>query len=272
MTNLGMRTVTPELAKDWLDNAPKRSDGSFVNRTIDEKRVGGYARSMERDEWSPLVGKILFGENGDLLGGYHTLSAIVKSGVTLEIPVVTEATEQDFVNEGVGRNQTLTDRMKHKDITFYVESSQLARLLFSLDIEGEYNFSNSRVLPAQIELLDLVMAEPLREEACTYMKAVSKDLPVNKGPLGLAYIVFMRQDPEKAKEFLTGFRTGANLAEDSPIYRVREFFQKNSHTKMNQYKQFYFILDAWKKFLASESCPRRINNVKETKYTKASIN
>lgn len=273
MTSLKLEVVTPELASKWLDEAPKRADGSYVNRTINEQRVDGYARSMKRDSWSPLVGKILFGEAGDLLGGYHTLSAIAKSGVTLEVPVVYNATEQDFMNEGVGRNQTLKDRLKHKDVTYYVESSQLAKLLYSLDVEGEYNFGNNKVLPSQLELMELVLNETLREEACVYMKAVKNDkLPVKSGPVGLAYIVFHRENTEKADEFFYGFRTGANLPEDSPVFRVREFFVKNYDKKMNEYRQFYFLSDAWKKFLAGESCPRRINFVKDALYTKASIN
>lgn len=80
-----VENITPEIAKNYLamncDN----------NRRIQQRRVDVYAEMMKAGEWKLNGEGIHFDSNGHLLNGQHRLSAIVKSGVTVQMLVVKNA-------------------------------------------------------------------------------------------------------------------------------------------------------------------------------------
>jgi len=68
-------SVTPEMAKRWLDN------NNNHNRDISEFRVSQYVADMEEDRWKFNGETIQFDRSGMLLNGQHRLMAIFVSGI-----------------------------------------------------------------------------------------------------------------------------------------------------------------------------------------------
>lgn len=60
------------------------------NRDIKLVRVNTYVKDMLANNWIQTGESIKFDLNGDLIDGQHRLTAIVKSGVTLELVVIEE--------------------------------------------------------------------------------------------------------------------------------------------------------------------------------------
>lgn len=76
-----LKTVTPRMAKDWL----KRN---VRNRAVRPSMVDAYARDMLAGRWQVTGEAIKFDTNDALSDGQHRLSAIVKSGVAVEMLIV----------------------------------------------------------------------------------------------------------------------------------------------------------------------------------------
>lgn len=76
----GTKVITPEIAEEMLKH-------NFVNRTINKRRVEGYARDMKLMRWENIVDGIAlqFDMEWNLLNGQHRLEAIKMSGIPMEM-------------------------------------------------------------------------------------------------------------------------------------------------------------------------------------------
>jgi hypothetical protein len=90
MKTASFMTITPAMAKKWLEtcnnaNRPKR--GWWFE---------AIAAAMLRGEWIATHQGIAFSKNGNLIDGQHRLSAIVKTGISIEMLVVTGVDDAAF--------------------------------------------------------------------------------------------------------------------------------------------------------------------------------
>lgn len=77
-----MMTVTPELAQRWLSQRNTR------NRNISVQKVQSYSSDMKSGRWQAThQNAIAFYKDGNLADGQHRLSAIVASGISIELMV-----------------------------------------------------------------------------------------------------------------------------------------------------------------------------------------
>ncbi len=74
--------VTPALAREWLEKHNRR------NRPLREAVVDRYAEQMKEGEWQETGDTVKFGADGLLYDGQHRLSAVARSGRTVELWVV----------------------------------------------------------------------------------------------------------------------------------------------------------------------------------------
>lgn len=65
--------------------AAKLLEGNTRNRAINQRAVNRYAAAMQRGEWKVGNDAICVGPDGTLLNGQHRLTAVVQSGVTVEL-------------------------------------------------------------------------------------------------------------------------------------------------------------------------------------------
>lgn len=91
--------VTPELAAHWLA-------GNTVNRNLRNRIVDMYARDMAAGDWRVTGESIKLSRDGRLLDGQHRLSAVIKSGCTIQMYVVSGLDDdaQKVMDSGVQRN------------------------------------------------------------------------------------------------------------------------------------------------------------------------
>lgn len=97
--------VTPETAEVWLD-------GNKDNRHIRPSVVSRYARAMKEGRWSASPDAITLSTDGRLLNGQHRLSAVIKSGVTVSMFVVTNMPEASFSNMDRGVPRAYADYLR----------------------------------------------------------------------------------------------------------------------------------------------------------------
>ena len=74
--------VTPAQAEEWLGHNTR-------NRHLRKPVVAQYARDMLAGAWGRSESAICFAATGELLNGQHRLHAVIKSGVTVRMLVMT---------------------------------------------------------------------------------------------------------------------------------------------------------------------------------------
>lgn len=74
-------TVTPEMAKQWLEMNMSN------NRPVMKSTVHSYARMMRNGKWNLTHQGIAFDENGELIDGQHRLYAVVEANIPVTMNV-----------------------------------------------------------------------------------------------------------------------------------------------------------------------------------------
>lgn len=118
--------ITPEKAKEYLKC-------NVMNRSLSEERVDYYTRLMKDGLWEANGEAVQFLEGGVLGNGQHRLSAIVKSGVSIEMVIVTNVRKKAFSTYDGGKNRTVSDLFS----IYGVESNAACS-----SIVGKYCFLN----------------------------------------------------------------------------------------------------------------------------------
>lgn len=88
--------VTPQLAAEFLEK-------NANNRSLSNAVVEHYAMQMRSGKWIANGETIKFGSNGELVDGQHRLQAIIQSGVTVTMVVVTGVPEGSKETIDVGK-------------------------------------------------------------------------------------------------------------------------------------------------------------------------
>lgn len=102
-----MITVTPDLAKKWLEQKNKR------NRNLSPKKVDAYASDMTFGRWAAThQNAIAFYRDGNLADGQHRLAAIVKSGMSIEFMVWFGLEDSSAYGIDAHRMRTTVDQIK----------------------------------------------------------------------------------------------------------------------------------------------------------------
>ncbi len=97
--------VTPEIAVNWLER-------NSNNRDLKNSRVQLYAADMKNGKWLPGGATIKFDTNGNILNGQHCLWAVIESGVTIEVFVMSGVDPEVFKVEDNHIGRTILDAMK----------------------------------------------------------------------------------------------------------------------------------------------------------------
>lgn len=134
--------VSPDLAAQWLG-------GNTVNRNLRARVVDMYARDMAAGNWRVTGESIKLSKSGRLLDGQHRLSAVIKSGVTIQMYVVfdLEDAAQEVMDSGIQRNAA--DALTMSGVKNAATYTAVARLAIAFErgdkMIGKGGITNSEV-------------------------------------------------------------------------------------------------------------------------------
>lgn len=97
--------ITPSIAESLLSTTDH-------NRAIDLNRVRMYRSAMERGEWKSNGESIKIDKHGRLLDGQHRLTAIVDSGLTIPMLIVSDLDYSVFDTIDSGKSRTGGDVLR----------------------------------------------------------------------------------------------------------------------------------------------------------------
>jgi hypothetical protein len=214
--------VTPEMAAGWLKNNPR-------NRNLNAKVVDDLARAILQGNWALNGEAIKLSSDGQLLDGQHRLSAIVKSGATVEMLVVTglEPWTQDTMD--TGRKRTTADVLAiHGEGNTNVLAAVTKRV-WMLE-QGNHKFANFSS-PSTLELMETLERFPtLRRSTEIGVRVNSEYRAAGASVTGTAHHILHRVDESDAAEFFARLGTGAELPLEHPLLTLRRRLQRDRDT------------------------------------------
>lgn len=245
--------VTPEVAEKWLGK-------NVHNRNVRPRTVDSYARDMAAGQWQITGEAIKFASNGDLLDGQHRLLAVIQSGVTIEMLVVSglDPAAQEAMDSGTAR--TTGDALRLRGETaHYSALAAAARVCIyaeagqSLDPGGQRRITTPEVLTFIEANSDLRAAV---EMGSSYHRQI--DMPQSV----LAYAIwrFARVDVEACNTFIAKVAEKTLMTKGDPVLalvnRLAEVRRNSRRVTRDDYASLMFrAWNYWRKGRPIQALP-----------------
>lgn len=215
-------TVTPERASAWLAN-------NHRNRNLNQKTVADLARVMTTGEWALNGEAVKISVDGQLLDGQHRLAAIIESGVSVQMLVVTDLLSWTQDTMDTGRKRTTAD-------VFAIHGEGNTNVLAAVTKrawmweQGNHKFANFST-PSTLELIEMLERFPtLRRSAEIGVRVNQEYRAAGASVTGTAHHILHRVDESDAVEFFARLGNGAELPLDHPILTLRRRLQRDRDT------------------------------------------
>ena len=221
--------VTPEIAARWLKNNGK-------NRNLSAVHAKRLAAVMAAGNWSLNGQTISFDDQGRLLDGQHRLTAVVLSGVSVDMAVATEVVDErafqtyDAIQLKRGANQIARMMAPIKNAT---KVSSAARIIMAWEAASSYHefinyFSGSKFI------------DPFPEDVAAKTVEISEEFNAVFDSLGsfiklararsawvALVIILKRIDPVSTESFVYKLREGLFTDPNDPVKLLREKMLKD---------------------------------------------
>lgn len=201
--------ITPAIAKAWLDPAINHG-----NRRYRPHHAADLAREMTNGRWTYNNDAIAFGADGRLLNGQHRLNAIILSGKTLEMLVVRGLSDDDFKNMDGNLKRANHDRIHL--VNEYTQNHLICQAIRTYLHETSGLHGAISVGEIETEFL-------MKDAAWTWIGEVGVGInaKLKKAGIMASLAIYRFVKPDMAGMFMDGYRTGGDLAADSPILKLR---------------------------------------------------
>jgi hypothetical protein len=206
-----LMNVTPEIARDWLDQ-------TRINRPLQTHQVKAYARDMRNGGWRPVGDPIRIDRNNNLIDGQHRLSAIVESGVTLPLIVVTGLEPEDQLVLDSGVKRRAGDQLALLGQKNSIRVASVARGLFAIDQGRVYD---SKLRPTNQEIFDTMARYPALIDSVNAVEGISRQTGLTPLNAGLAHVIGSDRIPVTTYRFFDKLKTGVNLTATDPALLLR---------------------------------------------------
>ena len=210
--DMGVVTVTPVMAKTWLENNP-------INRPLRRKWALHLAEEMRGGRWHINGSTISFTKDGKLLDGQHRLTAIIESGKAVQMLVARNVDEYAFRSIDTGFRRSAAQIFGIDKIKNASASAAIARWIHNIEQGG---VEHDRLSP--FALMEVYEAHPLIEKyamAQTH-KGIKELMP--SACLSVFVLSAEKYGPSVTDLFLYQFQTGEDMKRGSPVYELRERF------------------------------------------------
>lgn len=205
----GLQEITPDQAERWL-----MSDTNFSNRGLRQHHVEFLAREMSESRWRTTHQGIAFGTNGRLLDGQHRLAAIVRSGLTIEMMVSVDLDPEAFRAMDGGITRANADRI-------HLVNDQPENRIICIAIREFLVETTTNNKPS----VGLIEEEFLKkDEAWMWLgrEMIGVNPKLRKAGVLASLGLYRWVKPEKAADFLFGYRNGSGLTTGSPVLCLRD--------------------------------------------------
>lgn len=233
--------ITPEIARQYLE----RNTANY--RALSNVKVKSYAEDMRNGRWETNGEAIVFSKDGTLKNGQHRLHAIIESGATIELLVVTGVSDDATIYDwGMGR--TVNQWGKANGIHIPTPVAGAAKIICSGFRAGQPKGTVTKYIETHYDEL---------KEANRISGTGKKNALGYKASVCLAVYIFRRYQllhDDVLENFFRIFNTGTIDAEQrrdpsAPLVASRQFLTKiPSGSAASQMRQFEVVMQALQDF------------------------
>lgn len=231
-------TITPELAKEWLQEKLQ------VQRNIRSSATGMLVRLINSDKWKLNGATIVFNDADppELSDGQHRLTACVESDRPIISLVLWGVPTDAFwtMDTGVARNGA--DAIKALGHNNQTALSAGAQLFWRYD-KGLPLKHGGDLRTSPVEIQEVITANPDLVDAVQYARPCSEIIR-SQGAGVFCFCVLNRIDHDDAVEFFAKLASGENLIKGDPVLELR----RRLTNRPPPLERIYLIFKAWNFF------------------------
>lgn len=210
-------TVTPDLARKWLDN-------NHSNRNISHHHVNSIATDILNGDWHINGDAIRLDPQGNLLDGQHRLSAIIQADQAVDTIVVYNVRPVAQTTMDTGRKRTLGDALRMRGEKYYSHLASTLAQVANYDTGSRTFQSRIQSISASLHYLD---AHPgIRESAAVAARANAARMGIPGAVAGCLHWVLANVNRVDADYFFNALLSDEGHAEGSPILAARRALRK----------------------------------------------
>ena len=222
--NIGIETITPDMARDILEVSRKHFQNRPLNTKGLMKGVTAYANAMRQGQWNEENGEtIKFDIDGILIDGWHRIEAVKNSGKSVKFLVVRGLPRDAFETIDIGTPRSLSDilfsdgcvkKYPHiisagaKRIITYIIKGHLGNVQLK-----EHNPENCK---------KIILQHPLIEEAARIYGNSKRRSVISQANFIATFVAVHEVDIEKGAKFIKNIIYGTGLNKNNPCYLLRE--------------------------------------------------
>ena len=252
--------ITPALASQWLDDAPK------VRRSQRDRNIAAQTRDLTQGNWIFNGDTLVFDSDGRFIDGQHRLKAIAASGTAVWALVVRGVPPEAEKVIDTGAARTPADHLTLTGATYAPASAALARRIFLWEANnGEGGYAT--ITPTHTEIATTYDKHPEIIDAIRFAYTArnqADELPaVRISVWSMAWWLFTRKDPGTGTWFLNRVLTGVADTTDSPVLAVRRFLLTTPRRRpagggerIGEKEQLAALIIGWNHYRAGETTAR----------------
>ena len=260
-TGLNVQAVqlTPKKANELLAH-------NTHNRKVAQAKVNLWAEAMKRGEWRLNGEAIKISADGTILDGQHRLYAVVQSGVTIPILLITGLPRQSQETMDTGKSRSLAD-------VFTLRGEKNAVLLAAV-VSGLVKYERWGVQSAFVtssgwpvtngQAIQWLDDHPDVRASVNVARGIADHSYVTGKIAGILHYRFTHIDTEDGEDFFEKLDTGAGMDAGHPILALRKqlkLIHDDPTQGYNPRRIGGLVLKAWNKYRAGDT------NVKLLKFT-----
>lgn len=225
--------VTPELAREWLDNNEK-------NRPLRGDKVKAHARDMRNGEWRMVGDPIRIDAKGNLADGQHRLSAVVESGVTVPFWILTGVDPEDRIVIDSGTMRRAGDQLVMDGRRHGVRLAAAYRLIRAIEIGRPYD--NSFKI-TNVELFETADQNPGLIDSLLATDGLSRQIHTSPTNATVVHYLGTKKIPTTTYQFFDKLASGAEMSKTDPALLFRNRMT-SGFEKPTGVGQLYLMLKA----------------------------
>lgn len=243
--------ITPARAAELLQS-------NTHNRTVSHTNLLKVKTALTRGEWKFNGEAIKVAADGTILDGQHRLMACVETGVTFTSLVIYGLPHESQATMDTGKSRELKDVLAlrgHKKVNALAATAKA--VIRAEQYSVKVALKPSSVYPVTTaQGVERVESDPaIKEAALEGVKFGKIGLP---GKIASLFIYrFTQIDADDANAFFDRLLSGAGLAEDDPIFHLRETLRASRDNFKGERNPVYIgalVIKAWNKYRAGETC------------------
>lgn len=233
---LRIETITPATAELYLSMNGR-------NRKILAAHVEAIARDIRAGNWMMNAQPICFSRDGRLLNGQHRLSAVLKAGESIEVPVMRGLPEEAFATYDLHAKKGPMQGSSFEQFGDRALIAAAAVLLWKHEMKPP---GTRNAKPTPSEIIRIVEQHPRLLELRTFGR---KMVEFGRSSV-LTYAAYRieRENPELGRTFLERFETGADLPRGHLILELRRRMQVLRRERVSQEVELREFMQAWERF------------------------